>query len=93
MAVTVNEYIPNVDEKPRVEIESDKTNSKWIVSKSNDGFIFYSIHQANGKVPKELAGHFSTMRQAVNAVINYERKMKPTPTRRRDARFEEREAK
>lgn len=92
MAVTVTEIVPNINEKPKTVIESDKTNHKWIVQKSNDGFIFYEIKVDRGNVPKELQGQYSRMKHAVDAVKEYERTMDETKRRRRDKRFEEKEA-
>lgn len=92
MAVTVKEYIPSVNEKPKVEIESDKTNHKWIVEKTEDGFIFYGVRVTSGKLPPALQCRFSTMKAAVDAVKAYEDRMTPTPRRRRDEKREEKEA-
>lgn len=84
MAVTVNEYIPGVNEKPRVDIASDKFNHVFTVEPAAGGFVFYRITVNKGNLPKELQGNYSRMKDAVEAVKRYERLAKPSKTVDRD---------
>lgn len=91
MAVTVKEYIPNIMEKPRINIASDKFNHEFVVQPTEDGFVFYRVTVTAGNVPKELQGKFSTMSKAVAAVKEYERRAQPSKTKQRDAKTKVRE--
>jgi hypothetical protein len=92
MAVNIKEFIPNVEERPRVRITSDKFKQEFLIKPTNDGFIFYEVTTSKGPLPKELSSKFTRMKEAVDAVIKYERKAKDTPTVKRDKIREERNA-
>jgi len=92
MAITVNEYIPNVNEKPRVEIKSDKFNSGFLISPAAGGFVFYEISSQGGSTPKELKGKYTRIDDAVAAVRRYEHKHKGTAQKQRDIKRTERNA-
>lgn len=92
MAVTVHEYIPNVHEKPRVDIKSDKFNHTFTIRPTQDGFIFYEISVDKGNLPEKLKGRYSRMSAAVEAVKEYERLAPVSKTVKRDLNTQAREA-
>lgn len=90
MAVTEEEFIPNIGAKPQVSITSDKFKQSFTVTPEVGGYIMYKITPSTGKVPKELSGLYTTMKQAVTAVKFYEAGMKPSKAVARDKKYEER---
>jgi len=92
MAVKVDEYIPGVNEKPKLTITSDKFNHQFVIRPTEDGFVFYEIAVTRGKLPLELQGKYSTMKRALEAVTKYEASAKPSKTKQRDIKYEENHA-
>lgn len=91
MAVTIEEKIASVNEKPHVKIHTDKGNHTWTVQPTFDGFVFYEVKQDKGHLPQELKGRFTRMKEAVEAVRRYERNMKVSRTVQRDQYQKKRE--
>lgn len=92
MAVTIEEYLNNPTDTTRARITSEKFKQTIHVQPTNDGFVFYEVKFEKGKVPEALSGKFTTLKQAIKAVLKYEQTMKTTPTVERDKRAEKRNA-
>lgn len=92
MAAEVKEYIPNVNSKPHVKISSDKFKANFYCQPTIGGYVFYEIKIDQGQLPAELQGRYTRMKYAVDAVLDYERRAKPTPAVERDKKAEIRNA-
>lgn len=92
MAAEVNEFIPNVNEKPRVTIKSDKFKTEFTVLPALGGFGMYEVKASGGKLPQELMGRFTRMDWAVKAVLKYEYAHPGTLAVQRDKKAEIRNA-
>ena len=92
MAVNIHEYIPNVTERPRVTITSDKFKQEFYVEPMVGGYVFYQIRTSTGPLPEELRGRYTRMKYAVDAVVSYERRAKPSKAVERDMKAERRDA-
>lgn len=64
--------------------KSDKSVVPLTIQKSRDGFIFFEVVTSVGSLPEELKGRFSNMPSAKEAVAQYFRTKKETPTARRE---------
>ena len=64
--------------------KSDKSVVPLTIQKSRDGFIFFEVVMSVGSLPEELKGRFSNMPSAKEAVAQYFRTKKETPTARRE---------
>jgi len=84
MAVTVEEFIPGVHEKPHLTVKSDKFKNHFTIKPTQDGYVFYGIFVASGSVPKELQGRYSSMKKALEDLTRYERHATKTATVKRD---------
>ena len=78
MAVEIHEHIPNAISRPVTIIKSDKFKSEFRVTPSVGGYVFYEISMDAGKLPAELSGKYTRMKHAVDAVVDYERRAKPS---------------
>lgn len=83
--------VESVDEfgKPKIEITSDKSKSKFIIYKSNDGFAHFKVKYDKGVIPKELSGAYTGLGLARDAVFTYERGMNFTKKARTEKYYEE----
>jgi hypothetical protein len=92
MTISVKEYIPNINEKPRVDIHSEKFNHTFRVVPAPGGFVFYKVEVSKGSVPKQLEGLYSKMHDAVKAVEEYCRTAPVSKAKARDNYRKTREA-
>ena len=77
------EFIEDIRNQ-RCVCKTEKFNSDIIIQKSNDGFIFFEIKFTKGSPPAELSGSYSSILKAKQAVEQYVKNRKETPTVRRD---------
>lgn len=88
MAVNVHEFIPNVHERPRLTITSDKFKQEFHVIPATFGM--YKVSVTKGNLPKELSGTWTRMDLARKAVERYEQRHPGTKAVERDKKVEKR---
>jgi len=84
MAVTIEEKIPGVNEKPRWRVATDKGSQVWTIRPTFDGFVFYEIVQDKGTLPDALRGKFTRPKEALDTVLRYEKNMQVSRAKKRD---------
>lgn len=75
----------------RCVVKSDKMVSDIIIQKDQSGFIFFEVLVSRGIIPQELAGKYTSLPKAKEAVANYLNSMKQTVAARRESFAKERE--
>jgi hypothetical protein len=83
MAVTVEEQIPSIHERPTWRMTSDKFASTYTVRPTRDGFVFYEISISSGKLAPELSGKYSTTGKAIECFERWEQRQTKTPAKKR----------
>lgn len=63
-------------DRPFMEIKSDKFSTTFLISKEENGFIFFKISAKKGHVPKKLSGSYTTMKLAEKDLMDYIRTAK-----------------
>ena len=81
----------NYDQKIAEVSCPEKTKVKYNVHKAPGGFIFYMVTPTKGPAPEALAGRFSSLDKAVDAVVDYLTKMKETQAVKNDRLHENRQ--
>lgn len=70
---------------------SDKIKTEVTIKKSLGNNSFFEIHYASGSVPQQLAGRYTTMKTAKDAVQQYLDSIRKSSAVRRDEFAAERE--
>lgn len=92
MAVTVEEYIPRLNERPQWVMTSDKFKATYTVRPTVGGFIFYEIVVDTGSLPAALASMYTNPKRAIEDFQTWEEKQPKSKAVRRDENTEAREA-
>jgi|TARA_R110000772_G_scaffold83346_1_gene176361 hypothetical protein len=61
-----------------------KLKEQLVIRKARDGFIFFEVTSAKGKVAYELSGRYSSIITAKKAVQAYENNIAVSPTLKRE---------
>ena len=91
MTIEIKEYLDSRG-KTTLEFNTPKSKVSYFVYKTEDGFPFYGVKLSKGTAPKELAGRYTKLSWAKDAVISYLTKMPKSTTVKRDENTEAREA-
>lgn len=84
MAVTVNEIIPKITERPKWEMTSDKFKATFTVAPMIGGFAFHEISVSAGKLPQELNTMFTNAGDAIKVFKEWEARQKKSAAVKRD---------
>ena len=75
------------DGKQLFVVTSPKFKSDFHVYKLEDGFAFYGIRSTVAKTNRELDGKWTNPRHAVEFLVSYLKKAKPSPSVERDEKY------